>query len=282
MFQIWCSIGQWLVILAVAVVFCSTNPNFRVPFATGGKNDKGIVLTNKQVRLIMSTQPHMILVWLELICCVFFTFELLLKASVCCKHVGSFVNCTTLCTLVYLVPAWVGLLARAVDPESSIGLRLTKMSLPIHTLCILRVGLLYRLIWQNRDLKLLWFSLKSSIRELTLMLVLVLSVAVMSSTLMFATNLFVHSSVDSMFLGLWWAVVTITTVGYGDQSPQSWLGYIVACVCVLTGVIVTGMSIPLITRRFHVYYQTRLPADVTSSLKIARSGRKQCSCKLIT
>ena len=38
----------------------------------------------------------------------------------------------------------------------------------------------------------------------------------------------------------WWALVTVTTVGYGDQVPTTWLGRLCACVAMLTGVV--GLS----------------------------------------
>jgi len=38
----------------------------------------------------------------------------------------------------------------------------------------------------------------------------------------------------------WWALVTVTTVGYGDQVPSTWLGRLIAAVAMLTGVV--GLS----------------------------------------
>ena len=35
---------------------------------------------------------------------------------------------------------------------------------------------------------------------------------------------------------LWWAVVTITTVGYGNQEPVTFFGRIVAVILMITGV----------------------------------------------
>jgi voltage-gated potassium channel len=40
----------------------------------------------------------------------------------------------------------------------------------------------------------------------------------------------------NVWLGLWWAVQTVTTVGYGDAVPSKDLGRIIAAVVMLTGI----------------------------------------------
>jgi voltage-gated potassium channel len=47
--------------------------------------------------------------------------------------------------------------------------------------------------------------------------------------------------------GIWWAVVTATTVGYGDISPESWPARLMAGV--LISLMVLGV-VPLITAHF--------------------------------
>jgi voltage-gated potassium channel len=47
--------------------------------------------------------------------------------------------------------------------------------------------------------------------------------------------------------GLWWAVVTATTVGYGDISPESWQARVMAGL--LISIMVLGV-VPLITAHF--------------------------------
>ena len=41
--------------------------------------------------------------------------------------------------------------------------------------------------------------------------------------------------IDLIMQSLWWSVVTITAVGYGDITPVSGLGKLIAMVCMLAG-----------------------------------------------
>jgi voltage-gated potassium channel len=58
--------------------------------------------------------------------------------------------------------------------------------------------------------------------------------------------------------GLWWAVQTVTTVGYGDHVPETAVGHLVAAVVMLLG----------------IGFVTVITASITSSF-VARSQGKQ-------
>ncbi len=48
-------------------------------------------------------------------------------------------------------------------------------------------------------------------------------------------------SIDSLGDTLWWAIVTMTTVGYGDISPETGSGKAIAVVVMLAGITVFGV-----------------------------------------
>ena len=54
----------------------------------------------------------------------------------------------------------------------------------------------------------------------------------------------------SIFDGFWWAVITITTVGYGSIIPETLLGRLVASVSFFFGVIAMGLPIHPIIANF--------------------------------
>jgi voltage-gated potassium channel len=73
--------------------------------------------------------------------------------------------------------------------------------------------------------------------ELTVSLFLVLALVTITSTLMYAVE---HDAQPKAFASIpasmWWGVVTLTTVGYGDVYPITAAGKVVAGISVLLGV----------------------------------------------
>ena len=89
---------------------------------------------------------------------------------------------------------------------------------------------------------------------------------------------------ESIPLGLWWALVTMTTVGYGDMVPRTYLGMFVGAMCAMAGVLVVALPVPVIVSNFEMYYshtqaRAKLPKKRrrvvnTSAISEARKNRR--------
>ena len=74
---------------------------------------------------------------------------------------------------------------------------------------------------------------------------------------------------SSVWEGMWWALQTVTTVGYGDVTPTSVAGRFVAAVVMLEGVAFLAIITAAITSSFVARAQARLGADVAAKDDLA-------------
>jgi len=61
-----------------------------------------------------------------------------------------------------------------------------------------------------------------------------------------------HSEYPSVWVGMWWAIQTVTTVGYGDVTPAHWSGRIVAAFVMLEGIAFLAIITAAVTSTFVV------------------------------
>ena len=59
-----------------------------------------------------------------------------------------------------------------------------------------------------------------------------------------------HSEYPNVGRGLWWAMQTVTTVGYGDVTPHNTSGRIIAAAVMLWGIAFLSILIAAITSTF--------------------------------
>ena len=66
---------------------------------------------------------------------------------------------------------------------------------------------------------------------------------------------------DNVWLGMWWAIQTVTTVGYGDVVPGSTVGKVIASFMMLGGLSLFAVVTGAITSAFVSQAQGRMGAD---------------------
>ena len=104
---------------------------------------------------------------------------------------------------------------------------------------LLRVIRLLKLTRYVAALKILGYTVRSCQEQLTALIFLILiSVVLFSSTIYYLENKDNSEQFDSIPASLWWAIVTMTTVGYGDMAPVTPFGRIVGALCAIFGVVV--------------------------------------------
>ena len=110
---------------------------------------------------------------------------------------------------------------------------------------ILRVFKLLRFMDEARALG---AALRASARRITVFILFVLILQVVLGYVMVVVESFhPESQFRSVAQGVYWAIVTMTTVGYGDIVPQTALGRILAAVVMLLGFGIIAIPTGIVT-----------------------------------
>ena len=158
---------------------------------------------------------------------------------------------TILFTIEYAVRIWVVRKKRTyifsffgiVDLLSIIPTYLTLLNFGVHYLVVVRILRLlriFRVLKMARYLgeaNLLINALRSSLPKVTVFLFCVFAVTAILGTLMYLVEgiLGKNEGFSNVPQSVYWAIVTISTVGYGDVTPITVVGKMIATVIMLTG-----------------------------------------------
>ena len=81
-----------------------------------------------------------------------------------------------------------------------------------------------------------------------------------SSAVYYAELHVAESTIHSIPDAFWWAIVTMTTVGYGDEVPAGTVGRLIGAACAVSGILTVAIPVPIIAGHFNVLY-TRMLAQ---------------------
>jgi voltage-gated potassium channel Kch len=73
-----------------------------------------------------------------------------------------------------------------------------------------------------------------------------------------------HSEYSSVWVGIWWALQTVTTVGYGDVTPRQTSGRIVAAFVMLEGIAFLTITVAAVTSTFVARAQREHDAEIAA------------------
>ncbi|XP_026873468.1 potassium voltage-gated channel subfamily A member 4 [Electrophorus electricus] len=237
-----------LVIVISIVIFClETLPEFRdeKEFLSPGNNstraDNGFTPFN---------DPFFIV---ETVCIIWFSFEIIVRFFASPSKAAFFKNIMNSIDIVSILPYFITL---GTDLAQQQGNGQQAMSFAIlRIIRLVRVFRIFKLSRHSKGLQILGHTLRASMRELALLIFfLVIGVILFSSAVYFAEADEPTSHFTSIPDAFWWAVVTMTTVGYGDMKPITVGGKIVGSLCAIAGVLTIALPVPVIVSNFNYFY----------------------------
>ncbi|XP_016090645.1 potassium voltage-gated channel subfamily A member 1-like [Sinocyclocheilus grahami] len=237
-----------LVIVISIVIFClETLPEFRddKEFLSPGKNstqaDNGFTPFN---------DPFFIV---ETVCIIWFSFEIIVRFFASPSKADFFKNVMNSIDIVSILPYFITFGTDLAQQQDN-GQQAMSFAI-LRIIRLVRVFRIFKLSRHSKGLQILGHTLRASMRELALLIFfLVIGVILFSSAVFFAEADEPSSQFTSIPDAFWWAVVTMTTVGYGDMKPITVGGKIVGSLCAIAGVLTIALPVPVIVSNFNYFY----------------------------
>lgn len=142
--------------------------------------------------------------------------------------------------LMAVVPTYLGLLV--LDTPSLLILR------------VLRMARIFRILKLGRYMQaghIIGSALKASRQKILVFLIMVLCMVVVVGSLMYLIE-GPENGFTSIPRSMYWGIVTLTTVGYGDISPQTVLGQMLASLVMILGYSIIAVPTGIVTSEYQV------------------------------
>lgn len=118
--------------------------------------------------------------------------------------------------------------------------------LVIRILRLLRIFRVLKLADYLSESSLLWHAMRASRKKITIFLFTVVTIVVIVGAAMYMIEGAAHGF-TSIPVSIYWAVVTLTTVGYGDLAPATIPGRALAIVVMLLGYAIIAVPTGIVT-----------------------------------
>ncbi len=164
-----------------------------------------------------------------------FTAEYLLRLSCVGRPWRYAISFFGIIDLLAIIPSFLSILLPGAE-----------VFLVIRILRVLRIFRVLKLVQYIGEANLLINALKSSRNKITIFMFTVLSLVIIFGSLIYAIE-GEANGFTSIPRSIYWAIVTMTTVGYGDISPKTGFGQTLAAMIMIIGYSIIAVPTGIVT-----------------------------------
>ncbi|KAF7666348.1 hypothetical protein LDENG_00110450 [Lucifuga dentata] len=243
------AIVSFIFILVSSVVMCvGTIPDLQMEDAEG------------------NLVEHPTLEVIETVCIGWFTIEYVLRLISSPNKIKFVLSIMNIIDFMAIMPFYVVLVLISFGAGV---MELANVQQAVQALRIMRIARIFKLARHSSGLQTLTSALKSSFKELGLLLMYMGVGVFLFSALGYTME---QNHPDTLFTSIpqsfWWAVITMTTVGYGDVYPKTTLGRCNAAISFLCGVIAIALPIHPIINNFVLFYNKQQVLETAAKHEI--------------
>ena len=219
--------------------------------------------------LVMETDPNMsiyftddsqpayyYLTYLNVFVIAFFTTDLLVRYCTWPGVLSFWKNLFNILDILSILPFYVSVVADAMEGSDAENDHEHRSYVVLRVCRIFRIVRVFKFIRHSQDLIMIIKVVAHAKKELCLLILLLFIFSVSFGSLMYyIENQTNPEQFTSIMQGCWWAIVTITTIGYGDVVPKTWLGKIVGSIVLTLGIVFLALPMTIIVGKFSTVYE---------------------------
>lgn len=224
----------WLILLSVLVAILDSEPSLHQRF------EKGFYV-------------------FEWAFTILFTVEYMLRLYLSSRKLGYIFSFYGMVDLLAILPTYL-----------SIFLANTQFLVVIRALRLLRVIRILKLGRYVKEAEILKSALRKSRAKIQIFIGTVLTIVLITGTLMFIVE-GPESGFTSIGVSMYWAIVTLTTVGYGDITPITPIGKFLAAVIMLLGYAIIAVPTGIVTSELTMNSKSRSDSGGAKFCKTCKS-----------
>ncbi|XP_065069958.1 potassium voltage-gated channel protein Shaw-like isoform X3 [Rhopilema esculentum] len=186
---------------------------------------------------------------MDLICFTWFLFEIIVRILVYHptrkRFFVSVINWIDVISMLTFIPQFIYL---ALKNDG-------KLSDEIEMIAAFRLFRLFRFFRLSSGLEVLKHTMIASSKEIILLLMmLMIPVTLFATIVHFCERQDPSTKFKTIPESLWWAIVTMTTVGYGDMAPKTTFGKAFGAFCASCSLLILALPVSIIGNNFSLFY----------------------------
>lgn len=195
---------------------------------------------------------HDILLSLEWVITIFFTIEYIARIISIRKPFKYIFSFYGIIDLISTIPLYLSYIVTG-----------SQVFLAVRALRLLRVFRILKLVQFLGEASQLSRALRASRAKIAVFIYVVLILSVIMGTVMYLVESD-EAGFTSIPRSIYWAIVTLTTVGYGDIAPQTSLGQLIATLVMILGYGIIAVPTGIVTAEFSKQEKAKIHINTSS------------------
>lgn len=210
----------------------------------------------------VDVEYHKVLLILEWIITIFFTVEYIARVISIKKPFKYIFSFYGIIDFISTIPLYISYIFAG-----------SQVLLAVRALRLLRVFRILKLVQFLGEASQLKRALRASRAKIVVFIYVVLILSVIMGTIMYLVESD-ESGFTSIPRSIYWAIVTLTTVGYGDIAPVTSLGQLIATMVMILGYGIIAVPTGIVTAEFTKQEKSKVDTNTQACPTCSSEGHK--------